>query len=156
MPEKVKKGALKIDKGTKKASKETKLKVASQFYYGTGKRKSAIAKVWIFEGTGKFQVNGKELLTYFGTDPLVRNVHKPFVKLDLDKKMDCVIRLIGGGICGQSDATKLGIARALLSMNESFRTVLKEEGYLTRDSRVKERKKYGRKKARKGFQYRKR
>lgn len=139
---------------TKKES--NKLKVASQFYYGTGKRKSAISKVWLFEGKGEFTINGKDLLEHFGSQLLVDKVKAPLSKVGLLGKYSCVIKTLGGGIVGQSGAAVLGVSRAILQLNPEFRKTLKDESMLTRDPRVKERKKYGRKKARKGYQFRKR
>ncbi len=131
-------------------------KIPSASFYGTGKRKSAIAKVWIFPGKGSFYVNGKDSKDYFTIPQYHGKVTKPFETIGVLGKYDAVISTYGGGISGQADAALLGISRALLEMNAEFRKDLKDEGHLTRDPRVKERKKYGRKKARKGFQYRKR
>lgn len=137
-------------------TKQETLKVPSVSYYGTGKRKSAIAKVWLFEGKGNLEINGKTAIEYLSNEVLVSKVNTPLQLLGLSTKYDVLIKTIGGGIVGQADACILGITRALVSLNEEFRSVLKEKGLLTRDSRVKERKKYGRKKARKGYQFRKR
>ncbi len=125
-------------------------------YYGTGKRKSAIAKVWVRPGKGAVEINDKPVEAYLNREILVQLVHKPMRTLKLEGKYDIRISTLGGGIAGQAVAAQLGIARALLQVNEAFRGPLKEAGLLTRDSRIKERKKYGRKKARKGPQYRKR
>lgn len=135
---------------------EVKLKVLPLFYYGTGRRKCAIAKVWIFAGTGKVSVNNKSLESHFKSSILLETVLKPLYKLNIQEKYDVKISTLGGGLVGQATAAQLGITKAVLVMNAEFRPVLKEEGFITRDPRVKERKKYGRKKARKGFQYRKR
>jgi small subunit ribosomal protein S9 len=137
-------------------SKQDKLKVLPVNFYGTGKRKSAIAKVWIFEGKGIIEINGKPASDYLNNDVLLSRVNAPLNLLGLSGKYNVLIRTLGGGIVGQADACALGITRALVVQNEEFRTPLKEKGLLTRDSRVKERKKYGRKKARKGYQFRKR
>tara|TARA_A100001035_G_C27422451_1_gene337853 strand:+ start:51 stop:488 length:438 start_codon:yes stop_codon:yes gene_type:complete len=143
------------DKNT--SVKETvKLKVATDNYYGTGKRKSSIAKVWIFPGSGRISVNNLEPNEYYKSSVLIDRLMFPLRRLGLQSKYDCVIRCLGGGLVGQADAAALGISRALLSLNSSFRSSLKEEGCLTRDARVKERKKYGKRKARKAPQYRKR
>jgi small subunit ribosomal protein S9 len=131
-------------------------KIPSGAFYGTGKRKSAIAKVWLFPGKGAFYVNGKDSKDYFTIPQYHGKLTKPFETIGVLAKYDTVISTYGGGISGQADASLLGISRALLELNAEFRKELKEEGHLTRDPRVKERKKYGRKKARKGFQYRKR
>ena len=132
------------------------LKVPSKFTYGTGKRKSAIAKVWLFPGSGLMQVNNLSPHDYFQSPLLIENASKPLEVLSLVGKYDAKVKVKGGGKVGQADACKLGVARALLEVNETFREKLREFGFLSRDPRVKERKKYGRKKARKGFQFRKR
>jgi small subunit ribosomal protein S9 len=138
-------------------SKSDLLKVpAKNSYYGTGKRKSAIAKVWIFPGTGKVEINKKSAVEYVGSEILSNLVVKPLEKLSLVGQFDCRISCVGGGIVGQVGACQLGISRALLVLNPEYRKLLKEDGFLTRDPRVKERKKYGRKRARKGYQFRKR
>ena len=136
--------------------KEQKLKVPKMFYYGTGKRKTAIAKVWLFPGKGNIQINQQTLLQYFKTDLRVDISKSPLIKLNLADKYDAVISTLGGGLVAQVDAVKLGFARALLTLNEGFKPELKHFGFLTRDPREKERKKYGNKRARKGKQYRKR
>ncbi len=132
------------------------VKVPKENYYGTGKRKTSIAKVWLFPGTGKVEVNGLSPVAFFGTELLATMMLAPFKHMGLLGKYDCKIATLGGGLVGQVGACRLGIARALLVMNETFRKALREGNFLTRDPRVKERKKYGRKRARKGFQYRKR
>ena len=146
------------DKATpkKKGTVVLELKVPKSSNYGTGKRKNAIAKVWLFEGKGQVAINNKTALAYLGSDVLVNAVLRPLELLALSKKYDVKISALGGGLVGQADACAHGISRALLELNETFRTKLKAAGLLTRDSRVKERKKYGRKKARKGYQFRKR
>lgn len=131
-------------------------KIPKESFYGTGKRKSAIAKVWIFKGTGKVIINKMPSVEYVGSEVLASQILKPLRKLALEAQYDCRITCLGGGIVGQVGACQLGIARALLLVNSEFRKPLKEDGFLTRDARVKERKKYGRKRARKGFQFRKR
>jgi small subunit ribosomal protein S9 len=137
--------------------KETfKIKVPKENYYGTGKRKTSIAKVWLFPGTGQMEVNGMTPLAFFGTELLATMMAAPLKHMGLLGKYDCKISTLGGGIVGQVGACRLGIARALLVMNETFRKSLRDGDFLTRDPRVKEGKKYGRKRARKGFQYRKR
>lgn len=132
------------------------VKVPKEHFYGTGKRKTSIAKVWVFQGTGKVEVNGTTPVAFFGTELLETMMLAPFKQLGLLGKYDCKIATLGGGLVGQVGACRLGIARALLAMNETFKKPLRDAGFLTRDPRVKERKKYGRKRARKGFQYRKR
>ena len=135
---------------------ETLLKVAPKNYYGTGKRKCAIAKVWLFEGAGTVQLNKLSPEEYFGSSLDANDIIKPLNVLGLASKYDIKISLLGGGKSAQVDACILGISRALLELNASFRDKLKEEGLLTRDARVKERKKYGLRKARKAPQFRKR
>lgn len=132
------------------------LKVPAKFTYGTGKRKSAIAKVWLFQGTGQIVVNNLATEEYFQSALLIENATKPLEVLSLNGKYDAKVTVQGGGKVGQAEACKLGVARALLELNETFREKLREHGFLSRDPRVKERKKYGRKRARKGFQFRKR
>lgn len=132
------------------------VKIPVESFYGTGKRKSAIAKVWLFGGSGKYFINENPANVYLKQEVLAQLVIRPLKQLGLDNKYDVVISVLGGGLVGQADACQLGIARALLELNPEFRKPLKDAGFLTRDPRVKERKKYGRKKARKGFQFRKR
>ena len=138
------------------ALKELKLKVPQVFSYGTGKRKSSIAKVWLFEGKGNISVNNLECANYFGSKLDAVEILKPLEILGLSAKYDVKASVLGGGKAGQVDAVILGISRALLELNPTFREKLKAEGFLTRDPRVKERKKYGLRKARKAPQYRKR
>ena len=134
----------------------SKLKVLSQSNYGTGKRKCAIARVWVFEGSGKVQVNGCDSEVYLQSKEVNLNLLKPLYILGIANKYDCRVEVQGGGVRGQLAAAQLGLARALFSMNPEFRHALKSAGLLTRDARIKERKKYGRKRARKGYQFRKR
>jgi small subunit ribosomal protein S9 len=124
--------------------------------YGTGRRKSAIARVWLTPGEGKITINGRDFKEYLGRPVLEILVNSPFVALNLEGRYDVKATTKGGGITGQAGAIKLGIARALLEVDSEFRRPLKVQGFLTRDPRVKERKKYGRKKARRGFQFVKR
>lgn len=124
--------------------------------YGTGRRKSAIARVWIDKGDGKISVNGKAAKDYFCRDTLDILINRPLNMLGLQDQYSVKATVKGGGISGQAGALQLGIARALLNVDETFRKELKGAGFLTRDARVKERKKYGRKKARRGFQFVKR
>jgi small subunit ribosomal protein S9 len=124
-------------------------------YYGTGRRKEAIARVRIVPGTGKFTVNGRDALDYFGRQQLVDAALAPFKVTDTQGQFDVIANCIGGGISGQSGAVRLGISRALLEAGE-YRPELKKAGYLTRDARAVERKKYGLKKARKRPQFSKR
>jgi small subunit ribosomal protein S9 len=124
--------------------------------YGTGRRKCAVARVWLKPGEGKITINGKDFRAYLGRPVLEILVKSPLVHLGLDAKYDVVCTTKGGGISGQAGAVRLGISRALVTVDEEFKKELRAQGYMTRDSRVKERKKYGRKKARRGFQFVKR
>ena len=124
-------------------------------YWGTGRRKEAVARVRLVPGTGKFIVNGRDALNYFGRQQLVDNALAPFRVTDTVNRFDVLANCDGGGINGQSGALRLGIARALLEAGE-YRADLKKAGFLTRDSRAVERKKYGLKKARKRPQFSKR
>lgn len=124
-------------------------------YYGTGRRKNATARVRLVPGTGKVTVNGKEAKEYFGRQQLVNYATTPFKVTDTEGHFDVIARANGGGISGQAGALRHGIARALLTAGE-YRAELKKAGYLTRDSRMVERKKYGLKKARKRPQFSKR
>jgi small subunit ribosomal protein S9 len=125
-------------------------------YYATGRRKSAIARVWLKPGTGAVMLNQKPMADYLGRKVLEMVVESPMKAVGLDGKLDIVADCEGGGIAGQAGAVKLGIARAIIEMDPNLRTPLRRTGYLTRDPRVKERKKYGRKRARRGFQFVKR
>jgi small subunit ribosomal protein S9 len=124
--------------------------------YGTGRRKSAIARVWLTPGDGKITINGRAVKEYLGRPVLEILVKSPLVHLDMETRYDVKATAKGGGIAGQAGAIRLGISRALVSMDEELRKQLRAAGYLTRDSRIKESKKYGRKKARRGFQFVKR
>lgn len=125
-------------------------------HYGTGRRKCAIARVWVTPGTGQIKINHREFQEYLGRPVLEILVKSPLVALELEGKYDINALVKGGGMTGQAGAIKLGISRALLEMDENLRKSLRGGGFLTRDPRVKERKKYGRKKARRGFQFVKR
>jgi small subunit ribosomal protein S9 len=124
--------------------------------YGTGRRKNAIARVWIKPGTGKFSVNGKELKQYFARPVLQMILKQPFSATNNVDKFDVMCTVVGGGLSGQAGAVRHGISRALDSFDPTTHTALRQNGFLTRDSRVVERKKYGQKKARKSFQFSKR
>ncbi len=129
---------------------------ATSTNHGVGRRKSSIARVWLKPGTGKVIVNGKNYKEYFDT-PLTRSAAIfPLKVCGMDKTCDAKISVVGGGMVGQAGAIKLGIARALLSLNESLKKTLRQHDLLTVDSRVKERKKYGQKGARRRFQFVKR
>jgi small subunit ribosomal protein S9 len=125
-------------------------------YYGTGRRKSAIARVYLRPGTGEFAVNGKKFDVHFVTEQQRVAAKRSLVLTDTAATFDVVTTVSGGGVAAQADAVKMGIARALLQFNAELRKTLKSEGLLTRDARVKERKKYGQKGARKRFQFSKR
>ncbi|HKV95149.1 MAG TPA: 30S ribosomal protein S9 [Candidatus Angelobacter sp.] len=125
-------------------------------YYGTGRRKSSVARVFLRPGGGKFAVNGREFDKYFLTDAQRVEVKQPLVLTETSSTFDITANVSGGGINGQAGALRLGIARALLEFNVELRKKLKVEGFLSRDARGKERKKYGQKGARKRFQFSKR
>jgi len=124
--------------------------------YATGKRKDAIARVWIKPGSGKITVNGRELEVYFARPVLRMVLRQPLGAVARENQFDIVCSVSGGGLSGQAGAVRHGISRALTYFDPSLRPVLKSGGFLTRDSRVVERKKYGRPKARKSFQFSKR
>jgi small subunit ribosomal protein S9 len=125
-------------------------------YYGTGKRKDAVARVWIVPGSGEVTVNDRPVEKYLGRLVLQRLIHQPFEVTETMGRYDVIARCKGGGISGQAGAIRHGISKALLEANPDLRPVLRKLGFLTRDPRVKERKKYGRKRARRGFQFSKR
>ncbi|MCX8012192.1 MAG: 30S ribosomal protein S9 [Desulfobacterota bacterium] len=126
------------------------------YFYATGKRKCAIARVWLKEGEGKFIINDRTLEEYFPRETSRMIIKQPFEFTNTLGKFDVKVNVKGGGISGQAGAIRHGIAEALLEVDNNFRSILKRMGFLTRDARIKERKKYGRKKARKRFQYSKR
>jgi len=127
------------------------------YLYGTGRRKSSVARVHLFPGgTGSVTINGRDIDEYFGLETLKYIVRQPLAKTDTVGKVDIVATVKGGGVTGQAGAIRHGIARALLLVDENFRPALKEAGFLTRDSRMKERKKYGLKAARRAPQFSKR
>ena len=125
-------------------------------YYGTGRRKSSIARVFLRPGSGKFTVNKKEFDVYFVTPQQRAAAKQPLGVSGIDETFDIITTVKGGGVMGQADAVRLGIARALMEFNPELRKALKSEGFVTRDSRGKERKKYGQKGARARFQFSKR
>ena len=125
-------------------------------YYGTGRRKSAVARVYLRPGSGDFKVNGRPFDQYFVTESQRSSARQPLLSTESAGSFDVLANVVGGGVNGQADAVKLGIARALMEFNAELRKKLKAEGLVTRDSRSKERKKYGQKGARKRFQYSKR
>jgi small subunit ribosomal protein S9 len=124
--------------------------------YATGKRKDAVARVWIKPGAGKVVVNGREVATYFARPVLQMLVQQPFDVAERSGQYDVFCTVKGGGLSGQAGAVKHGISKALTYYEPALRGVLKKEGFLTRDSRVVERKKYGKRKARRSFQFSKR
>ena len=130
-------------------------KAAAQFY-GTGRRKKSIARVYIVPGKGNITINNRDIDDYFGLETLKVIVRQPLVATDTTEKYDVKVNVKGGGYTGQAGAIRHGIARALLKVDEEFRPTLKKAGYLTRDPRMKERKKYGLKAARRAPQYSKR
>jgi small subunit ribosomal protein S9 len=125
-------------------------------YYGTGHRKNATAKVWLSTGQGSIVVNDKTTTEYFGRRTLEALIQQPFDVTDTAGRFDVWAKTLGGGISGQAGALRHGISKALVEADPNLRPVLRKLGYLTRDPRVKERKKYGRKRARRGFQFSKR
>lgn len=130
--------------------------MASVKYYGTGRRKSSVARVYLVAGTGKIVVNKRDIDEYFGLETLKTIVRQPLVLTQTGEKFDVLVNVCGGGTTGQAGAIRHGISRALLEADADYRPVLKKAGFLTRDSRMKERKKYGLKKARKAPQFSKR
>lgn len=125
-------------------------------HYATGKRKTAVARVWVKPGKGEFLVNKRSLDEYFGAGYVRQKVEKPFAATETMTKFDVVATLRGGGKNAQAEALRHGISKALLGVNPEFRVALKKAGFLTRDPRAKERKKYGQKGARAKFQFSKR
>ena len=130
--------------------------MATVQFYGTGRRKKSVARVRLVEGTGKFIINERSLDDFFGLETLKVIVKQPLVLTNTEAKFDVICRVNGGGFTGQAGAIRHGIARALLKVDEDLKPALKKAGFLTRDSRMKERKKYGLKKARKAPQFSKR
>ena len=129
----------------------------NKYFYGTGRRKTSVARVRVYEnGTGAITINGRDIDNYFGLDTLKMVVRQPLVSTDLLGKVDVVVSVCGGGVTGQAGAIRHGISRALLQNNAENRAVLKAAGFLTRDPRMKERKKYGLKAARRAPQFSKR
>ena len=132
-------------------------KSKKQYFYGTGRRKSSVARVHLFpNGTGSITINNRAIDSYFGLETLKLIVRQPLVATDVIGKVDIEATVIGGGVSGQAGAIRHGISRALLKYNEELRPILKKAGFLTRDPRMKERKKYGLKAARRAPQFSKR
>ena len=136
--------------------KKTPLKVSDDAIYATGRRKESTAKVWLFKGSGKVKINHLDPVDYLSSERLVYRVLMPLNLVSLAGKYDVRIDVVGGGLTGQAEASILGLSRAILSISEDFRSVLRENGLLTQDRREKERKKYGKRGARKSPQFRKR
>lgn len=134
------------------AKKTTK----TQYTWATGRRKKAIARVRITEGTGKITINKRDIAEYFPVDVMRTVVCQPLVLVEATNKYDVIVNVVGGGLSGQAGACRHGIARALVLNNETYKAAIKSAGFLTRDPRMKERKKYGLKKARKSPQFSKR
>lgn len=130
--------------------------MADVSYYGTGRRKSSIARVRLIPGNGKVTINGREMEEYFGLKTLELIVRQPLVLTEMQDKYDVVASVKGGGTSGQAGAIRHGITRALMELDNGLRPVLKKAGFVTRDPREKERRKYGLKKARKASQFSKR
>ena len=130
--------------------------MAEAMYYGTGRRKSSVARVYMIPGSGKITVNKRDIEEYFGFETLKVIVRQPLTLTETLGKFDIKVNVFGGGYTGQAGAIRHGIARALLQADEDFRKPLKKEGFLTRDPRMKERKKYGLKGARRAPQFSKR
>lgn len=126
------------------------------YFYGTGRRKSSVARVRVYEGTGKITINGRDIDDYFGLETLKLIVRQPLALTETNGKFDIVCTVAGGGVTGQAGAIRHGLSRALLLFNAELRPVLKKAGFLTRDPRMKERKKYGLKAARRAPQFSKR
>ena len=125
-------------------------------YYGTGRRKKSVARVYLVPGTGKITINKRDIDEYLGLETLKVVVRQPLVATQTTDKFDAIVTVKGGGFTGQAGAIRHGIARALLEVDTEYRPILKKEGYLTRDPRMKERKKYGLKAARRAPQFSKR
>ena len=126
------------------------------YFYGTGRRKHSVARVRVYNGTGKVTINGRDINDYFGLETLKMVVRQPLSATDTLGKVDIVATVEGGGVSGQAGALRHGISRALLLVNPEYRAILKKAGFLTRDPRMKERKKYGLKAARRAPQFSKR
>ena len=127
-----------------------------QSYYGTGRRKSSVARVRVYPGSGKVTINGRDMDDYFGLETLKLIVRQPLVLTETGDQFDIVANVKGGGVTGQAGAIRHGLSRALLVFNPELRPILKKAGFLTRDPRMKERKKYGLKAARRAPQFSKR
>ncbi len=131
-------------------------KSSTPYFYGTGRRKSSVARVRLIPGTGAITVNGRDIEEYFGLDTLKTIVRQPLVLTGTEGKFDIIAKVVGGGVSGQAGAIRHGLSRALLQAGDEMRPILKKAGFLTRDPRMKERKKYGLKAARRAPQFSKR
>ena len=129
---------------------------AKPYFYGTGRRKSSVARVRLYPGTGSIIINGRTIDEYFGLETMKLIINQPFEVTGTVGKFDIVASVRGGGFSGQAGAIRHGVSRALLLADDSYRTLLKKAGFLTRDPRMKERKKYGLKAARRASQFSKR
>ena len=129
---------------------------AKPYFYGTGRRKKSVARVRIYPGSGSITINNRDIDDYFGLDTLKLIINQPFGVTETEGKFDIVANVKGGGMSGQACAIRHGVALALLTVDENYRTALKKAGFLTRDPRMKERKKYGLKAARRAPQFSKR
>ncbi len=143
-------------KTSAKTAKSAVKKDATIQYLGTGRRKKSIARVRLLPGTGKFTINKRTIEEYFHLGTLIQVAKQPLTLVGMENKFDVYVNVIGGGFRGQAGAVRLGVARALVEFDENLRKEIKKEGFLTRDARTKERKKYGLKKARKAPQFSKR
>ena len=130
--------------------------MATAKFYGTGRRKKSVARVYLVPGTGKITINKRDIDEYFGLETLKVVVRQPLVATETERKFDVIVNVKGGGYTGQAGAIRHGVARALLEADADYRPVLKKAGFLTRDPRMKERKKYGLKAARRAPQFSKR
>ena len=125
-------------------------------FYATGRRKCAVARVWLMPGSGKVEINHRDIDNYFGRATSKMILRQPLELTETQGRYDLYVNVSGGGLSGQADAIQLGITRALMKLNPSFRPALKRAGYVTRDPRIKERKKYGQRGARARYQFSKR
>lgn len=130
--------------------------IKTSTYYATGRRKESVARVWLADGSKDIVVNGRTIENYFPRETHRVIVSQPLESLKLRERFGVIVKVKGGGLTGQAESVRLGIARALIGFDQSFRPLLRKGGFLTRDPRQKERKKYGRKGARRSFQYTKR
>ena len=141
---------------TETSKKDDLLKAPQNKDLGTGRRKEATARVQLFKGTGRIQVNKRDIAKYFGRPTLQMIVRQPLEAMQLNQKIDVIANVRGGGLAGQAGAVRHAISRALIKFDETLKPLLRRGDYLTRDPRMKERKKYGRKGARRRFQFSKR